>query len=55
MQQKLQNNGNLVSEVFNKVYDKYDLMNDVMSFGIHKFWKRQLIYAMKPGKNKKFN
>ncbi len=53
MQQKLQNNGNLVSEVFNKVYDKYDLMNDVMSFGIHKFWKRQLIYAMKPRKNRK--
>ena len=31
MQQKLQNTKNLVSDVFNKVYDKYDLMNNIMS------------------------
>tara|TARA_B100000073_G_scaffold339593_1_gene338248 strand:+ start:501 stop:1205 length:705 start_codon:yes stop_codon:yes gene_type:complete len=53
MQQKLQNNKNLVSEVFNKVYDKYDLMNNLMSFGIHRSWKKQLIYSMKPRINKK--
>ena len=48
MQQKLQNTKNLVSEVFDKVHDKYDLMNNLMSFGIHKSWKKQLIYSMKP-------
>ena len=53
MQQKLQNKKNLVSDVFDKVYDKYDLMNNLMSFGIHKSWKIQLIYSMKPKKNKK--
>ena len=53
MQQKLQNTKNLVSEVFNKVYDRYDLMNNLMSFGVHKSWKRQLLYAMKPKQNKK--
>ena len=53
MQQKLQNRKNLVSDVFDKVYDKYDLMNNLMSFGIHKSWKKQLIYSMKPKKNKK--
>jgi len=53
MQQKLQNTKNLVSDVFNKVYDKYDLMNDLMSFGVHKSWKKQLIYSMKPRPNKK--
>ena len=53
MQQKLQNTKNLVSEVFNKVYDKYDLMNNLMSLGIHKSWKKQLIYSMKPKSNKK--
>jgi demethylmenaquinone methyltransferase/2-methoxy-6-polyprenyl-1,4-benzoquinol methylase len=26
--------------VFTSVADKYDLMNDVMSFGIHRLWKR---------------
>ena len=53
MQQKLQNTKNLVSDVFNKVYDKYDLMNNIMSLGIHTSWKNKLIYKMKPKKNKK--
>ena len=53
MQQKLQNTKNLVSDVFNEVYDKYDLMNNLMSFGIHKSWKKQLIYSMNPKPNKK--
>lgn len=29
-----------VDAVFRSVADKYDLMNDLMSFGIHHFWKR---------------
>ena len=33
----------LVKGVFNSVSDKYDLMNDVMSFGAHHFWKRATI------------
>lgn len=28
-----------VAEVFHSVADKYDLMNDVMSLGIHRLWK----------------
>lgn len=28
-----------VGEVFHSVANKYDLMNDLMSFGIHRFWK----------------
>ena len=52
MQQKLQNNKNLVSDVFNKVYDKYDLMNNLISFGAHKSWKKQMIYTMNPKPNK---
>lgn len=30
----------LVANVFNSVATKYDLMNDVLSLGIHRFWKR---------------
>ncbi len=52
MEQKLQNTKNLVQDVFNKVYDKYDLMNNLMSFGIHKSWKKQLIYSMQPKINR---
>ena len=30
----------LVAGVFDSVADKYDVMNDVMSFGIHRIWKK---------------
>lgn len=29
-----------IAEVFDSVTGRYDLMNDVMSFGLHRFWKR---------------
>ena len=53
MQQNLQNKKGLVQNVFNKVFDKYDLMNDLMSFGIHRLWKKNLLYMMNPSKNLK--
>ncbi len=53
MKQYLQNKKGLVQNVFNNVYDKYDLMNDFMSFGIHRFWKKDLIMMMSPNINKK--
>lgn len=37
----------LVANVFNTVANKYDLMNDLMSFGIHRIWKRFLVYQSK--------
>ncbi len=43
----------LVNKVFNGVYQKYDLMNDVMSLGTHRIWKKNLISWMKPVKNYK--
>ena len=43
MQQHLQNKKGLVQGVFDKVYNKYDLMNDIMSLGIHRAWKKNLI------------
>ncbi|EKT53067.1 bifunctional demethylmenaquinone methyltransferase/2-methoxy-6-polyprenyl-1,4-benzoquinol methylase UbiE [Providencia sneebia] len=36
---------NLVANVFHSVASKYDLMNDLMSFGIHRIWKRFTIEA----------
>ncbi len=33
----------LVAGVFHSVAAKYDIMNDVMSFGIHRYWKRYTI------------
>jgi len=53
MQQYLQNKKGLVQKVFNKVYDKYDLMNDFMSLGTHRIWKKNLIQWLNPSKGKK--
>jgi len=33
----------LVNNVFSNVADKYDLMNDLMSFGLHRLWKDEFI------------
>ena len=40
-----------VKNVFDSVAEKYDLMNDVMSFGIHRLWKRFAIETagVRPG------
>src|SRR6185437_6858613 len=33
----------LVGEVFTSVAKNYDLMNDLMSFGVHRLWKRHFV------------
>ena len=38
----------LVNNVFNSVADKYDLMNDLTSLGIHRLWKDSLINWLAP-------
>lgn len=42
----------LVSSIFSSVSNKYDLMNDAMSFGLHRIWKEKMISVCKP---KSFN
>jgi demethylmenaquinone methyltransferase/2-methoxy-6-polyprenyl-1,4-benzoquinol methylase len=41
----------LVRDVFDSVAERYDLMNDLMSFGIHRLWKRFAIElaGVRPG------
>ena len=53
MYQYLQNKKGLVQNVFDQVYDQYDLMNDVMSLGIHRLWKKSLLNMMNPSPNQK--
>ena len=45
--------GRLVTKVFQDVFEKYDLMNDLMSFGIHRLWKKKFILWLNPQKNTK--
>jgi len=46
-------NERLVSKVFRDVYEKYDLMNDLMSLGIHRLWKKKFIDTLNPQQNTK--
>ena len=39
------------TKVFNSVFNKYDIMNDLMSLGIHRLWKKRLIEWMNPKKD----
>ena len=38
----------LVDDVFHKVAGRYDLMNDLMSLGLHRAWKDALVSALRP-------
>lgn len=40
----------LVNDVFHKVADRYDLMNDLMSAGMHRVWKDAMIAWLAPSK-----
>ena len=48
MKSNIQNKTELVNSVFSRVYKRYDLMNDVMSLGIHRLWKEKFIDWMYP-------
>ena len=43
----------LVDDVFHKVAQRYDLMNDLMSAGLHRAWKDALVTAINPPKSER--
>ncbi len=51
MKRTIQDKTKLVNSVFSSVYKKYDLMNDIMSLGVHRIWKNKLIEWMNPQLN----
>jgi demethylmenaquinone methyltransferase/2-methoxy-6-polyprenyl-1,4-benzoquinol methylase len=44
----------LVNAVFRRVAGRYDLMNDLMSFGLHRAWKNALVAKVRPPLNRPF-
>ena len=48
MKNTIQDKTKLVNSVFSKVNRKYDLMNDIMSLGIHRIWKNKFLDWMNP-------
>jgi demethylmenaquinone methyltransferase/2-methoxy-6-polyprenyl-1,4-benzoquinol methylase len=44
----------LVDDVFHKVAGRYDVMNDLMSFGLHRAWKDALVAKVRPSRTRSF-
>ena len=53
MKTQRKNSERLVTKVFQDVFEKYDLMNDLMSMGIHRLWKKNFINWLNPQKKSK--
>jgi len=45
----------LVNDVFHDVAERYDVMNDIMSFGMHRLWKDAMVAALNPGQRPGFS
>ena len=41
----------IVKKVFDKVYDDYDVMNDIMSLGSHRVWKKEFVKIINAKQN----
>lgn len=44
-----------VDDVFHSVARRYDVMNDLMSAGLHRAWKAQLVSMLRPAKGRPFD
>jgi demethylmenaquinone methyltransferase / 2-methoxy-6-polyprenyl-1,4-benzoquinol methylase len=51
----LRDKQHLVDDVFHSVAGRYDLMNDLMSLGVHRAWKDALVTAVNPPKTRPFS
>ncbi len=45
----------LVDQVFHRVAGRYDVMNDLMSGGLHRVWKDAMVAWLNPPKQREFN
>ncbi|ACT57097.1 bifunctional demethylmenaquinone methyltransferase/2-methoxy-6-polyprenyl-1,4-benzoquinol methylase UbiE [Candidatus Liberibacter asiaticus] len=45
---------NMVNHVFSRVSHRYDVMNDLMSLGLHRFWKEAMVTNLNPRKSKDY-
>tara|TARA_Y100001978_G_scaffold32066_1_gene27774 strand:+ start:325 stop:1023 length:699 start_codon:yes stop_codon:yes gene_type:complete len=41
-------NSKSIKEMFNSISSKYDFLNDIFSFGLHRVWKRKLLDLLNP-------
>ena len=41
-----------VAVMFNNIAHRYDFLNQLLSFGIHKYWRKKVVQLLKPAKPK---
>tara|TARA_B100000700_G_C15004615_1_gene837919 strand:+ start:861 stop:1559 length:699 start_codon:yes stop_codon:yes gene_type:complete len=41
-------NTKAIEEMFNTISSKYDFLNDIFSFGLHRLWKRKMLNILNP-------
>ena len=47
-------NTKAIEEMFNSISSKYDFLNDIFSFGLHRLWKRKLLDILNPKRGEKW-
>jgi len=52
---RLDEKQSLVNDVFHSVAGRYDVMNDLMSFGLHRMWKDALVAKVRPSLTRPFS
>ena len=43
-----------VEDLFNKIAINYDLLNDILSLGLHRIWKREVLQSLSPNYGEKW-
>lgn len=43
----------IIKSMFNNISGSYDILNDLLSLGVHRFWKKKLVVQMLKGSPKK--
>jgi demethylmenaquinone methyltransferase / 2-methoxy-6-polyprenyl-1,4-benzoquinol methylase len=51
---RLDDKQGLVDDVFHRVASRYDVMNDLMSFGLHRLWKDAFVAKVRPSRLRPF-
>lgn len=44
-------NPSIIKQMFNNVARKYDILNDILSFGIHRLWLKKAVRVISPSPN----
>ena len=44
----------MIKDLFNKTSSRYDVLNDLLSLGLHRHWKKQTIWRVKPAPGEKW-